>query len=436
MVSIFVSYCQKDRVYADEIDSYFKDTNVNIVRDIREISSFNSIRQYMKSIRDMEYAILIITDNYLKSFNCMFEVMEVMKEKGFENKIFPLLYETSIYLPIERIKYINFWQNEYNKLDTELNSINRIDSISISKNLKEIREIKSTMDDFLALVSDMNNPKITDVYKEIELYLRTQNINVERNRFNSKIIPVVSPAGGVGNSTVAGCLSYILQNYFHKKILCISLGSLDHAQLMLGMYKKNEMSVYVAEDVTAYKSPCGVDFIYRKQISNYFKTQKSNISSLNWMELIKVIIERNHYDFVIVDCGSVSTECYGEDIVNLADNIIVPLGNSMWSGRGLIRIGSMIETENFKNLWLLNSIGMYVGRDSIQNIIHREYVETKDTLKNKDNIEVREFSTVIPKTVKVNEIIWEREILLESQKLMKVKSAYIDLAKEVLEKFA
>ena len=48
----------------------------------------------MQTIRDMNYAIVIVTDNYLKSFNCMFEVLEVMKEKDYEHKIFPVVVET------------------------------------------------------------------------------------------------------------------------------------------------------------------------------------------------------------------------------------------------------------------------------------------------------------------------------------------------------
>ena len=75
MKNIFVSYCQKDSVYADNIDLYFKEKDINIHRDIRDISNWKSIREYMNSIREMDYAILIITDNYLKSFNCMYDVL-------------------------------------------------------------------------------------------------------------------------------------------------------------------------------------------------------------------------------------------------------------------------------------------------------------------------------------------------------------------------
>lgn len=88
MVNMFVSYCQIDSVYADNIDLYFKNKDVSIRRDIRDISQWKSIREYMQTIRDMDYAILIVSDNYLKSFNCMYEVLELIKEKTMRIKYF------------------------------------------------------------------------------------------------------------------------------------------------------------------------------------------------------------------------------------------------------------------------------------------------------------------------------------------------------------
>lgn len=67
----------------------------------------------MKTIRDMDYAILIITENYLKSFNCMYEVMELMKEKDYHNKIFPVLYATDIYKPANKQNAIEWGINIY-----------------------------------------------------------------------------------------------------------------------------------------------------------------------------------------------------------------------------------------------------------------------------------------------------------------------------------
>lgn len=177
MVNVFISYCQKDGIYADNIDLYFKNKGINLHRDIRDISSWKSIREYMQSIRDMDYAVLIITDNYLKSFNCMYEVLEVMKDRNFQDKIFPVVVENSIYNPSGRIKYIAHWQDEFKKLKGEMNKIEDvINAGSIIDDLRRTQNITFNIDEFLGKVADMNNPGIQDINVSIENKLKEQGL--------------------------------------------------------------------------------------------------------------------------------------------------------------------------------------------------------------------------------------------------------------------
>lgn len=176
MENIFVSYCQRDGVYADNIDLYFSGKSLNIHRDIRDISNWKSIRAYMNSIRDMDYAILIITDNYLKSFNCMYEVLEVIKEKNYESKIFPVVVETSIYSPDGRIKYIKYWENKFRELKNNISEIDVVNSGNLIDDLKRTQNICLSIDEFLSKVADMNNPNISDINLAIENKLNEHSI--------------------------------------------------------------------------------------------------------------------------------------------------------------------------------------------------------------------------------------------------------------------
>ncbi|MEX0084981.1 toll/interleukin-1 receptor domain-containing protein [Clostridium butyricum] len=192
MVNMFVSYCQRDAVYADNIDLYFKDKGITIHRDIRDISSWKSIREYMGTIRDKDYAILVISDNYLKSFNCMYEVLEVMKEKDYENKIFPVVVETSIYSSAGRIPYIRYWQDKYKELKEQINKIDIVNAGNIIDDLKKTQNIVLSMDEFLAKVADMNNPNVSDVNKAIEDKLQengllnNSSISAENKSYNAQ----------------------------------------------------------------------------------------------------------------------------------------------------------------------------------------------------------------------------------------------------------
>ena len=63
----------------------------------------------MKGIRQQDYAVLIVSDLYLKSKNCMFEVTEIMKEQEYVDRIFPGVVEHGIYNPLKRVEYIEYW---------------------------------------------------------------------------------------------------------------------------------------------------------------------------------------------------------------------------------------------------------------------------------------------------------------------------------------
>ena len=79
--TIFLSYNWHDGEIADRIDKYLSGRpEITVKRDVRDIGAWKSIREFMESIRNQDYAVLIVSDSYLKSKNCMFEVMEIMKE--------------------------------------------------------------------------------------------------------------------------------------------------------------------------------------------------------------------------------------------------------------------------------------------------------------------------------------------------------------------
>jgi hypothetical protein len=175
-VNVFVSYCQKDSIYADNIDLYFKDKNITVHRDIRDISDWSSIRSYMQTIRDMDYAILIVTDNYLKSYNCMYEVLEVMKEKNYDRKIFTVIAEKSIYSTGGRVPYIKYWEDKFKELQKQIAEIELVNASDLLDELKGTQKICLSMGEFLSRVADMNNPNISDVNVAIENKLKEQGL--------------------------------------------------------------------------------------------------------------------------------------------------------------------------------------------------------------------------------------------------------------------
>lgn len=177
--TIFLSYSWEDEALADEIEYTYHSTNIKIIRDKNSIEYWGSIRKYMKTINDTDYVILLISDSFLKSVNCMYEINELFKEKKYHNRIFPLVIENSIYTIEGKIKYITYWEERYSKLNKSAREIKNIENSNpILSDLKLVKEISYTIGEFLQVISDMNNPSKRDFYSGLLYSLLKINYTV------------------------------------------------------------------------------------------------------------------------------------------------------------------------------------------------------------------------------------------------------------------
>lgn len=178
---IFLSYCWADDEIAGNIEmALAKNNTINLHRDKIDIGNWRSIKEYMQSISKMDYTILLISDAYLKSSNCMYEVLEVMRDRNYNKKIFPVVINSGIYKPAIRAEYVKYWQKEYKDLRMALQEIELQNLGRLGDDLKRAQDISANIAEFLDMVSDMNNPAIGDVCTAIERKLCEKKfINLE-----------------------------------------------------------------------------------------------------------------------------------------------------------------------------------------------------------------------------------------------------------------
>lgn len=190
-VEVFLSYCWSDKELAEKVyNSLNCCKQINLHMDVLKIHEWKSIKEYMQSIVNMDYAILLISETYLKSSNCMYEVLELMKDIKYKDKIFPAVVHTAIYSVSERIKFVVYWQNELKNLIEEMKEIEMQNLGTFVDELKHRQNIVSNIAEFLQIVSDMNNPKIEDISVAIKNKLHeiriieandTKDIYIENN---------------------------------------------------------------------------------------------------------------------------------------------------------------------------------------------------------------------------------------------------------------
>ncbi len=154
--SLFMSYCWAESEIAEKIYKDLVQIGVSILKDNHQLDYKDSIKSFMNSIRDSDYAIILISDDYLKSKNCIYELLQLLKEKEYKNKILPIITEgTKIYAAADRIRYIKFWEQKCEELKEALGTINPVNSLGVINDLKLFTEIAQNIGEFLNEIGDM-----------------------------------------------------------------------------------------------------------------------------------------------------------------------------------------------------------------------------------------------------------------------------------------
>lgn len=167
--NIFLSYCWADDKVANDICTAFDNQKEIIIhRDKKEIGSWRSIKEFMQSIAQMDYAIMLISRKYLESDNCMYEVLEVMRDRNYASKIFPVIIYDAIYDPTVRLGYVKFWQDKTKQFEKEFDGIEIQNLQASTGTLKHYHEISLHIDEFLGQIVDLNNPLVKDVPEKIK----------------------------------------------------------------------------------------------------------------------------------------------------------------------------------------------------------------------------------------------------------------------------
>lgn len=162
-MKIFLSYSWSNKNEADLIDNNFSSIGISIRRDIKDIKYKDNLKDFMKSIRESDFSIVLISNDYLKSHNCLIELMELFKDSDYNTKILPIICEnTSIYKIEDKISIIEFWKDKCSTTEELLQKVETTKSISLLKELKLYQDIYSQISDFIESITSRLNVKFSE----------------------------------------------------------------------------------------------------------------------------------------------------------------------------------------------------------------------------------------------------------------------------------
>lgn len=199
--SIYISYAWnfESESIVEAIEKKFQKKNIPIIRDKIDLKYKGQIKEFMEQIGRGKYVILIISNKYLQSENCMFELLQIFKNQNFYERIFPLvLDEVKISKAVDRLDFLKYWENETENLDSKIRNLNALANIQgVAEDLNLYTEIRNNIARLTNILKDINtlntNQHISSdfehlynlIHSKIEADLNSEERN--ENRENVKI---------------------------------------------------------------------------------------------------------------------------------------------------------------------------------------------------------------------------------------------------------
>lgn len=167
--TVFISYNWGSDAIADEVEKRLSSIAM-VLRDKKSITPWGSISDFMKRIRETDLVVVIVSDEYLKSIACLYEIMQLLKEDDWISHSMFLVEKnaTGIYKPQGQLKYVKYWEDERKILEDALVEFSPALVAAQAEDLKKIQEIQLKINDFMKCVADCNNPDLDKAMDAIE----------------------------------------------------------------------------------------------------------------------------------------------------------------------------------------------------------------------------------------------------------------------------
>lgn len=155
---IFISYSWSDKSIADKIYYDLTLVGFNVTKDSNTLKYTDRISEFMKRIGTCKFALIILSEQYLKSFNCMTEIMFLNENKNIWKKILPVVDKSLlIYNPVDRLKFVDYWQMKCKEVADAISKLQDSNVEEAKDELLRYQKIATGIDSFLINVKDILN---------------------------------------------------------------------------------------------------------------------------------------------------------------------------------------------------------------------------------------------------------------------------------------
>jgi internalin A len=165
---IYLSYAWggESEKLVNDLDQAFQQRGVTIVRDKRDLGYKGSIKEFMERIGRGKSVVVVISDKYLKSKNCMFELIQIAENEQFKDRIFPVvLSDANIYDAVRRLEYIKHWETMKKDLNKAMRGVSAENLQGIREEIDLFDTIRDEIANLTNILQDMNT-RTPDMHRD------------------------------------------------------------------------------------------------------------------------------------------------------------------------------------------------------------------------------------------------------------------------------
>ena len=167
--SVFISYNHSSAALVTEMVK--KLGGIADVHWDHNVGPWESFSDFMNTIRKQDFAVLIVSDSYLRSKACLYEVTQLMGVENWDKKALFVVEDSAkkIFNSNNWIEYIEYWDCQVKDCEE---SIKKCDVDVLRDELIKLKRIKEIIGIFLQKISDVNIPEMWNAIDTVVERLR------------------------------------------------------------------------------------------------------------------------------------------------------------------------------------------------------------------------------------------------------------------------
>lgn len=157
---IFVSYAWggESEEMVNKLDETLQQNGILMLRDKRDLGFKGLITDFMQRIGKGKGIVVVVSDKYLKSPYCMFELLEIYRNLEFTQRIFPIvLDDANIFEPLPRLSYLRYWRDKKDELDTAIKKFGADAITVIGDDYKIYKRVFDNFGEVVNILKDINS---------------------------------------------------------------------------------------------------------------------------------------------------------------------------------------------------------------------------------------------------------------------------------------